>query len=125
MVPPGCFGNLLQHLTGSKAHNVALREAAVRAGLKVSEYGIERVESGEVWSSDEEAEVYARLGLPWIPPELREDRGELEAAGRARCRAGGGGRHPRRPAHPHRLERRQGDARADGRGGAAHAATST
>lgn len=80
MVPPGCYGNLLQHLTGSKAHNVALREAAVRAGLKVSEYGIERVDSGEVWSSDEEAEVYAELGLPWIPPELREHRGELEAA---------------------------------------------
>ncbi len=80
MVPPGCYGNLLQHLTGSKAHNVALREAAVRAGLKVSEYGIEVVESGEVWSSDEEAEVYERLGLPFIPPELREGRGELEAA---------------------------------------------
>ena len=80
MVPPGCYGNLLQHLTGSKAHNVALREWAVRAKLKVSEYGIERVESGEVWSSDEEADVYSELGLPWIPPELREHRGELEAA---------------------------------------------
>jgi DNA polymerase (family 10) len=80
MVPPGCYGNLLQHLTGSKAHNVALREAAVRAGLKVSEYGIEDVESGEVWSSADEAEVYAHLGLAWIPPELREGRGELEAA---------------------------------------------
>ena len=115
MVPPGCYGNLLQHLTGSKAHNVALREAAVRAGLKVSEYGIEDVESGEVWSSDDEAEVYEHLGLPFIPPELREGRGELEAA-----RAGrlpdlvAVARHPRRPAHPHRLERRQGDARADG-----------
>ena len=126
MVPPGCYGNLLQHLTGSKAHNVALREAAVRAGLKVSEYGIEHVESGEVWSSDEEAEVYAHLGLPWIPPELREDRGELEAAragtaARARRRR----RHPRRPAHAHRLERRQGDARADGGRRRAAAATST
>jgi DNA polymerase (family X) len=80
MVPPGCYGNLLQHLTGSKAHNVALREAAVRKKLSVSEYGIEDTESGEVWSSDDEAEVYAHLGLPWIPPELREGRGELEAA---------------------------------------------
>ena len=80
MVPAGCYGNLLQHLTGSKAHNVALREAAVRKGLSVSEYGIEHVESGEVWSSDDEAEVYEHLGLPWIPPELREGRGELEAA---------------------------------------------
>jgi DNA polymerase (family X) len=80
MVPAGCYGNLLQHLTGSKAHNVALREAAVRKGLSVSEYGIEHVESGEVWSSDDEAKVYEHLGLAWIPPELREGRGELEAA---------------------------------------------
>jgi DNA polymerase (family X) len=82
MVPPGCYGNLLQHLTGSKAHNVALREAAVRRKLSVSEYGIENTETGEVWSSDDESDVYARLGLPWIPPELREGRGELEAARR-------------------------------------------
>jgi DNA polymerase (family 10) len=80
MVPPSCYGNLLQHLTGSKDHNVALREAAVRAGLKVSEYGIENVESGEEWMSEDEEDVYRRLGLPWIPPELRENRGELEAA---------------------------------------------
>src|SRR5690349_11572292 len=80
MVPPKVYGNLLQHLTGSKHHNVALREAAVRAGLKVSEYGIEEVETGEVLACEEEAEVYERLGLPWIPPELRENRGEIEAA---------------------------------------------
>jgi DNA polymerase (family 10) len=80
MVTPGAYGNLLQHLTGSKDHNVALREAAVRAGLKVSERGIEVVETGELASTDDEAEVYARLGLPWIPPELRENRGELQAA---------------------------------------------
>jgi DNA polymerase (family X) len=80
MVPEGCYGNLLQHLTGSKAHNVALREAAVRAGLKVSEHGIEDVASGRVDSTSDERDVYARLGLPWIPPELRENRGEIEAA---------------------------------------------
>ena len=80
MVPPKVYGNLLQHLTGSKHHNVALREAAVRAGLKVSEYGIEEVETGEVLACEEEAEVYERLGLEWIPPELRENRGEIEAA---------------------------------------------
>ncbi len=80
MIAPGRFGNLLQHLTGSKAHNVALREQAVRAGIKVSEHGIEELASGEVFQTDDEAEVYARLGMPWIPPELREDRGELEAA---------------------------------------------
>lgn len=80
MVPPKVYGNLLQHLTGSKHHNVALREAAVRAGLKVSEYGIEEVDTGEVLACEEEAEVYERLGLPWIPPELRENRGEIDAA---------------------------------------------
>jgi DNA polymerase (family 10) len=80
MVPPRVFGNLLQHLTGSKHHNVALREAAVRAGLKVSEYGIEEVETGDVLACEHESEVYARLGMDWIPPELRENRGEIEAA---------------------------------------------
>ncbi|HUZ85002.1 MAG TPA: DNA polymerase/3'-5' exonuclease PolX [Gaiellales bacterium] len=80
LLAPGSYGNHLQHLTGSAEHNVALREAAVRAGLKVSEHGIEVVESGQVFRSDDEAEVYRRLGMDWIPPELREYRGELEAA---------------------------------------------
>ncbi|HEX2376594.1 MAG TPA: DNA polymerase/3'-5' exonuclease PolX [Gaiellales bacterium] len=84
MVPPKVYGNLLQHLTGSKHHNVALREAAVRAGLKVSEYGIEEVETGEVLACEHESEVYARLGMAWIPPELRENRGEIEAARKGR-----------------------------------------
>ena len=99
MVPPGCYGNLLQHLTGSKAHNVALREAAVRAGLKVSEYGIEQVESGEVWSSDEEADVYAHLG-PAVDPAgaARGPRRARGRAGREAARARRGERHPRRPA---------------------------
>jgi DNA polymerase (family X) len=80
MVEPDAFGNLLQHLTGSKDHNVALREAAVKAGLKVSEYGIEELATGEVLRSRDEAEVYRRLGMDWVPPELRENRGEIEAA---------------------------------------------
>jgi DNA polymerase (family X) len=80
MVEPDTYGNLLQHLTGSKHHNVAMREAAVRQKLKVSEYGIENAETGEVFRARDEAEVYRRLGMEWIPPELRENRGELEAA---------------------------------------------
>jgi DNA polymerase (family X) len=80
MVDPACYGNLLQHLTGSKEHNVALREAAVRKGLKVSEHGIEHLESGVIDRAADEPQVYERLGLPWIPPELRENRGELAAA---------------------------------------------
>ncbi len=80
MVEPEVYGNLLQHLTGSKDHNVALRESAVRAGLKVSEYGVEEVETGTVMQCRTEPEVYERLGMDWIPPELRENHGELEAA---------------------------------------------
>jgi DNA polymerase (family 10) len=80
VVPPDAFGNLLQHFTGSKAHNVALREDAVRRGLSVSEYGVKDVESGEVFTSATEEDLYERLGYRWIPPELREGHGELEAA---------------------------------------------
>jgi DNA polymerase (family 10) len=80
IVAPDQFGNVLQHFTGSKNHNVALREAAVRRGLHVSEYGILDDASGETLRCATEEEVYGRLGLPWIPPELREGRGELEAA---------------------------------------------
>lgn len=78
VVAPDQFGNLLQHFTGSKAHNVAIREAAVGRGLHVSEYGILDDETGETARFATEEEVYARLGLPWIPPELRENRGELQ-----------------------------------------------
>jgi DNA polymerase (family 10) len=77
VVEPESFGNLLQHFTGSAAHNVALREAAVRRGLHVSEYGILDDESGETLRCATEEEVYARLGLQCPEPELRENRGEL------------------------------------------------
>ncbi len=80
VVPPECFGNLLQHFTGSKEHNIALREDAVRRGLSVSEWGVEAVETGDVATMATEEELYASLGYAWIPPELRENRGELEAA---------------------------------------------
>jgi DNA polymerase (family 10) len=80
VVPPEAFGNLLQHFTGSAAHNVALREEAVRRGLSVSEYGVKDVESGDVFTTRSEEELYEHLGYQWIPPELREGRGELEAA---------------------------------------------
>ena len=80
VVPPESYGNLLQHFTGSKDHNVALREDAVRQGLSVSEYGIADAEGGDTFTAQDEEQVYARLGYAWIPPELRENRGELEAA---------------------------------------------
>jgi DNA polymerase (family 10) len=77
---PGQLGNLLQHFTGSGRHNAALREAAVRRGLHVSEYGILDDATGKTLECATEQEVYERLGLAYIEPELREDRGELEAA---------------------------------------------
>src|ERR671932_2451374 len=78
VVEPDQFGNVLQHLTGSKAHNMALREMVVRRGLHVSEYGVLDDATGETHRCATEEEVYALLGLPWIPPELREDRGDLQ-----------------------------------------------
>jgi DNA polymerase (family 10) len=80
IVPPEAFGNLLQHFTGSQAHNVRLREDAVGRGLSVSEHGVTDVESGEVELCDTEERVYERLGYAYIEPELREGRGELRAA---------------------------------------------
>jgi DNA polymerase (family 10) len=80
VVPPESYGNLLQHFTGSKDHNVALRERAVKDGLSVSEYSITVVETGEELTFAVEEQVYERLGYQFIPPELRENSGELEAA---------------------------------------------
>ncbi|HEV2075263.1 MAG TPA: DNA polymerase/3'-5' exonuclease PolX [Thermoleophilaceae bacterium] len=80
IVAPGNLGNLLQHLTGSKQHNEALRAEAVRRGLHVSEYGIANDADGRVRECVTEAEVYGALGMSYIEPELRENRGELRAA---------------------------------------------
>jgi DNA polymerase (family 10) len=80
IVAPQAFGNLLQHFTGSKAHNVQLREAAAARGLSVSEHGITETESSETTLCASEEEVYDRLGYAYIEPELREGRGELKAA---------------------------------------------
>jgi DNA polymerase (family X) len=82
VVPPESFGNLLQHFTGSKHHNVAMREDAVRRGLSISEYGVTTVETGDVFATEDEEALYAFLGYQFIPPELRENDGELDAARR-------------------------------------------
>jgi DNA polymerase (family 10) len=113
VVPPDCYGAALVYFTGSKEHNVKLRRRGVERGLRISEYGVFRLppgggpaapsaastdasggpaaaaagqDGGEgVWiAGREEADVYAAVGLAWIPPELREDRGEIEAAAAAR-----------------------------------------
>ena len=80
VVPPECFGNVLQHFTGSKDHNVALREDAQRRGLSISEYGVTTVDTDEVVTHATEEELYRYLGYAYVPPELREADGELAAA---------------------------------------------
>ncbi|MHB8994505.1 MAG: DNA polymerase/3'-5' exonuclease PolX [Armatimonadota bacterium] len=87
VVAPECYGAALQYFTGSQAHNIRIRERAQKRGLTISEYGVCRGEAdakGEVVAGDTEESVYAAVGLPWIPPELREDRGEIEAAEQGR-----------------------------------------
>lgn len=80
VIPPEVWGAAMIYFTGSKAHNVRIREMAVRAGLKLNEYGLFEAKSGKLVVADTEEAVYERLGLPYIPPTLREDRGEVEAA---------------------------------------------
>jgi DNA polymerase (family 10) len=79
VLEPDHWGAALQYFTGSQAHNVRLREIAQKQGLSLSEYGYKRPDGSQILCR-EEAEVYQTLGLPWIPPELREDRGEIRAA---------------------------------------------
>ena len=80
VVPPECYGNVLQHFTGSKDHNIALREEAQRRGLSISEYGVTIVETGEVVTHASEDELYAYLGYEPIAAELREGTDEIPAA---------------------------------------------
>jgi DNA polymerase (family 10) len=80
VVPLEAWGAAMIYFTGSKAHNIRIREMAVRKGLKLNEYGLFNAKSGRLIVAETEEEVYDKLGLPWIPPTLREDRGEIEAA---------------------------------------------
>jgi DNA polymerase (family X) len=84
VVPRRCFGATLQYLTGSEAHNVALRQLGLQHGIRLSEYGVFRLEQARAGArrigGQRELDVFEALGMPWIPPELRENRGELEAA---------------------------------------------
>ncbi len=80
IVPPEAYGALLHHFTGGQAHNIVLRERAVKMGINISEYGLAEAGTGDYKPVATEEELYARLDLPYIPPELREDAGEIEAA---------------------------------------------
>lgn len=80
VVPEDSWGAALQYFTGSKAHNIRLREIAISKGLKLNEYGLYREDTGQKIAGLTEEEIYEALGMPWIPPELREDMGEVQAA---------------------------------------------
>ncbi|MDQ4126592.1 MAG: DNA polymerase/3'-5' exonuclease PolX [Actinomycetota bacterium] len=80
IVAPEAYGALLHHFTGGQAHNIVLRERAVKMGINISEYGLAKAGTGDYKPVASEEELYSRLGLAYIPPELREDAGELEAA---------------------------------------------
>src|SRR5215831_791474 len=80
LLPPESFGAALQYFTGSKNHNVSLRQRALRMGYTLSEYGLARVDDNQRIAGKTEEEIYKKLGLPFIPPELRENCGEIEAA---------------------------------------------
>jgi DNA polymerase (family 10) len=82
LVPLESRGAAMQYFTGSKAHNIAVRDRAMQRGLRLNEYGLYRVEDDSRVAADSEEDIYAALGLAWIAPELRENRGEIEAAGR-------------------------------------------
>src|SRR5688572_22055446 len=80
LVPGPSAGAALQYFTGSKAHNIALRDRAIQRGLKLNEYGLYRVDDESLVAGDSEEAIYEALGLRWVPPELRENRGEILAA---------------------------------------------
>jgi len=80
LLPEGSFGAALQYFTGSKTHNVSIRQRALRRGFTLSEYALARVEDGSFVAGADETDIYAALGLGWIPPELRENNGEIELA---------------------------------------------
>ena len=117
VVPLEAWGAAMIYFTGSKAHNIRIREMAVRKGLKLNEYGLFEAASGDLLAAETEAEVYEALGLPYIEPTLREDRGEIEAA-----LAGElpdlitAAADPRGPAHAHEPHRRARDAGTHARG---------
>lgn len=82
LLPSGSYGAALQYFTGSKAHNVALRQRALKMGYTLSEWSLARLDDGQTVAAKTEEEIYAALGMEWIPPEMRENLGEIEAAAR-------------------------------------------
>ncbi|MEK6531132.1 MAG: DNA polymerase/3'-5' exonuclease PolX [Deltaproteobacteria bacterium] len=104
VVDAGSLGAALQYFTGSKAHNVAIRDRAKAMGLKINEYGVFREKDGKLIGGKTEEDVYKCVGLPWIAPELRENRGEIEAAEKGELPAGIDVRDVKGDLHVHTVE---------------------
>ena len=120
LLPPESFGAAMQYFTGSKAHNVALRQRALKMGYTLNEYSLAHLEDEKPVAGKTEEEIYAKLKLDFIPPEMRENLGEIDAAEKHALPALVTPERPaRRRAHAHRRNRRPQHHRGDGRGGAA------
>ena len=116
-LPHESYGAAMQYFTGSKEHNVNLRTRALKLGLTLNEYGLFRLEGNERIAGETEEDVYEKMGLDWIPPEIRENCGEIEAAAGAQAsQTAAAFGHSRRPAHAYDGNRRTRHPRRDGRG---------
>ena len=117
LLPPESFGAAMQYFTGSKAHNVALRQRALKMGYTLNEYSLAMLDGGTPVAGKTEEEIYARLKLDYIPPEMRENLGEIDlAAGPCPAPADHAGRPAGRRPHAHRRNRRPQHHRRNGRG---------
>ena len=117
LLPSASYGAALQYFTGSKAHNVALRQRALKMGYTLSEWALAELDDGSTVAAATEEEIYAALGMDWMPPEMRENLGEIEAAARhALPRLIERNRLSRRRAHAHHGHRRPQHHPRDGRG---------
>ena len=121
LLPPESFGAAMQYFTGSKAHNVALRQRALKMGYTLSEYSLAKLETEKPVAGKTEEEIYAKLKLDYIPPELRENLGEIDAAeAHTLPTSDHAGRSAGRRSHAHRRNRRPQHHRRNGRGRQEH-----
>ena len=117
LLPSASYGAALQYFTGSKAHNVSLRQRALKMGYTLSEWALARLDDESTVAAATEQEIYAALGMDWMPPELRENLGEIEAAARhALPKLIRKSRSARRSSHAYQRHRRPQLHSRDGRG---------
>ena len=117
LLPAARYGAALQYFTGSKGHNVTLRQRALKMGYTLSEWALARLDDGSTVAAATEEEIYAALGMDWMPPEMRENLGEIDLRSGAHTAASRRAQgHSRRRAHAHHSQRRPQFDPRDGRG---------